>query len=58
LTIKGTQEPKNDEYNQVNQSQLLPDLDIQVLTQYINYHDQYDGVTEFGVAESRYEKKI
>ncbi len=38
---------KNDEYNQVNQSQLLPDLDIQVLIQYINYHDQYDGVTEF-----------
>jgi Uma2 family endonuclease len=38
---------KNDEYNQVNQSQLLPDLDIQMLTQYINYHDQYDGVTEF-----------
>ena len=38
---------KNYEYNQVNQSQLLPELDIQVFTQYINYHDQYDGVTEF-----------
>ena len=38
---------ENGEYNQVNQSQLLPDLDIQILNQYLDYHDQYDGVTEF-----------
>ncbi|MFN6197461.1 MAG: hypothetical protein AN484_10305 [Aphanizomenon flos-aquae WA102] len=38
---------ENGEYNQVNQSQLLPDLDIQILNQYVDYHDQYDGVTEF-----------
>jgi hypothetical protein len=31
----------------LSQSQLLPDLDIQVLTKYSNHHYQDDGVTEF-----------
>lgn len=34
-------------YEKVNNSVLLPDLDLNVLTKYINYHDQYDAVTEF-----------
>jgi Uma2 family endonuclease len=37
----------NQEYNKLNQSQLLPELDINLLIKYINYHDQYDAVTEF-----------
>ena len=44
LTIYGL---KDEQYNKVNQSQLLPELDLKVLNQYINYHDQYDAVTEF-----------
>jgi Uma2 family endonuclease len=38
---------KNDQYFKVNQSQLLPDLDMKLLTKYILYHDQYDAVNEF-----------
>jgi Uma2 family endonuclease len=38
---------KDQQYNKVNQSQLLPELDLQLFTQYINYHDQYDAVKEF-----------
>ncbi len=38
---------KDDQYNKIDQSQLLPDLDLKSLSQYINYHDQYDAVTEF-----------
>ena len=34
-------------YDLVNKSELLPELDLKVLNQYINYHDQYDAVTEF-----------
>ncbi len=37
----------NNIYQKVKKSQLLPDLDIQLLTKYINYDDQYDAVTEF-----------
>lgn len=44
LTIYGL---KDEQYNKVNQSKLLPELDLKVLNQYINYHDQYDAVTEF-----------
>ncbi|MBE9174986.1 Uma2 family endonuclease [Synechocystis salina LEGE 06155] len=35
------------QYNKVNHSNLLPDLNLEILTQYINYPDQYDAVTEF-----------
>ncbi len=38
---------KNSQYIKVNQSQLLPQLNLENLTKYINYHDQYDAVTEF-----------
>jgi Uma2 family endonuclease len=38
---------KDDQYHQVNQSQLLPNLDLITFSKYINYHDQYDAVTEF-----------
>jgi Uma2 family endonuclease len=34
-------------YQKVETSVLLPDLDVQLLTKYITYHDQYDAVTEF-----------
>lgn len=37
----------NAQYVKVNQSELLPELNIETLTKYINYHDQYDAVTEF-----------
>jgi Uma2 family endonuclease len=37
----------DNQYQKVNKSQLLPDLDLQLLTKYINYYDQYDAVTEF-----------
>ncbi len=37
----------NNIYQKVKKSQLLPDLDIQLLTKYINYYDQYDAVIEF-----------
>jgi Uma2 family endonuclease len=38
---------KNTQYFKVNQSELLPELNLETLTKYINYHDQYDAVTEF-----------
>jgi len=38
---------KENQYLKVNQSQLLPDLEIELLTKYILYHDQYDAVNEF-----------
>lgn len=36
-----------EEYEQVDRSELLPDLDIALLVRYISYFDQYDAVTEF-----------
>ncbi len=36
-----------EEYEQVNRSELLPELDLDLLVRYINYFDQYDAVTEF-----------
>ncbi|OCQ94719.1 hypothetical protein BCD67_03775 [Oscillatoriales cyanobacterium USR001] len=36
-----------EEYEQVERSELLPELDIELLVRYINYFDQYDAVTEF-----------
>ncbi|MGK7928817.1 MAG: Uma2 family endonuclease [Spirulina sp.] len=36
-----------EEYERVRQSELLPDLDIELLQSYIAYHDQYDAVREF-----------
>jgi Uma2 family endonuclease len=36
-----------EEYQKLNRSQLLPDLDMATLTRYITYFDQYDAVTEF-----------
>jgi len=38
---------KENQYEKVNQSQLLPELDLETFTKYINYYDQYDAVTEF-----------
>ncbi|MGI0481010.1 Uma2 family endonuclease [Geminocystis sp. CENA526] len=38
---------KNNQYFKVNKSKLLPELNLETLTKYINYHDQYDAVTEF-----------
>ena len=34
-------------YELINRSELLPDLDIALLSRYIMYADQYDAVTEF-----------
>jgi Uma2 family endonuclease len=34
-------------YEAIAQSYFLPDLDLDILSKYINYHDQYDAVTEF-----------
>lgn len=36
-----------EEYQKVNRSKLLPDLELATLAQYIVYFDQYDAVTEF-----------
>jgi len=36
-----------EEYEQVDRSELLPELDIALLVRYITYFDQYDAVTEF-----------
>lgn len=43
LTIYSLQE----NYQKVEKSRLLPNLDLKLLTKYITYHDQYDAVTEF-----------
>ena len=37
----------NETYFKVSQSGLLSDLNLEFLTKYIDYHDQYDAVTEF-----------
>jgi Uma2 family endonuclease len=34
-------------YQAIDRSSFLPDLDLAILAKYINYHDQYDAVTEF-----------
>ena len=34
-------------YEQVKQSELLPDLPLDILTLYITYYDQFDAVNEF-----------
>ncbi|MEZ2251992.1 Uma2 family endonuclease [Microcoleus sp.] len=36
-----------EEYEKVSRSLLLPDLDVDLLSRYVNYFDQYDAVTEF-----------
>ncbi|MGK7873328.1 MAG: Uma2 family endonuclease [Xenococcaceae cyanobacterium] len=36
-----------EEYERLECSELLPDLDLSLLRRYITYHDQYDAVTEF-----------
>ena len=36
-----------EEYEKVNRSMLLPNLDLKMLVKYINYYDQYDAVSEF-----------
>ncbi len=36
-----------DNYQLVEQSKLLPNLELKILTKYINYYDQYDAVTDF-----------
>ena len=36
-----------EEYEKVNRSMLLPNLDLKMLLKYINYYDQYDAVSEF-----------
>ncbi|MEM9539042.1 MAG: Uma2 family endonuclease [Cyanobacteria bacterium P01_E01_bin.42] len=36
-----------EKYEEVEQSELLPDLDLELLKRYITYHDQYDAVREF-----------
>ncbi|MBD2394957.1 Uma2 family endonuclease [Cyanobacterium aponinum FACHB-4101] len=38
---------KSNQYIKVNQSELLPELNLETFTKYINYHDQYDAVTDF-----------
>jgi Uma2 family endonuclease len=34
-------------YRLIDRSRFLPELDLGILSKYINYHDQYDAVTEF-----------
>ena len=38
------------EYEQCERSILLPELDLNLLAQYVNYSDQYDAVREFQTA--------
>ncbi len=38
---------KNEQYLKVNQSELLPELNLETFTKYISYPDQYDAVNEF-----------
>ncbi len=38
---------KNEQYLKINQSELLPELNLKTFTKYISYPDQYDAVTEF-----------
>jgi Uma2 family endonuclease len=34
-------------YEQISQSELLPELDLALLVKYLNYPDQYDAIIEF-----------
>lgn len=34
-------------YEEISQSEFLPELDLEILSRYINYSDQYDAVIEF-----------
>lgn len=36
-----------EDYEKVEQSQLLPELEITLLVRYMTYYDQYDAITEF-----------
>jgi Uma2 family endonuclease len=36
-----------EDYEQVDRSEFLPELDIALLVRYVTYFDQYDAVTEF-----------
>jgi hypothetical protein len=38
------------DYQAVEQSQLLPDFPMDLFCRYITYHDQFDAVTEFTTA--------
>ncbi len=38
---------RDDDYEKANHSELLLDLPIDIFCRYLNYHDQYDAVTEF-----------
>jgi Uma2 family endonuclease len=38
---------RDEQYVRVNQSQLLPELNLDNFTKYINHQDQYDAMTEF-----------
>lgn len=38
---------QDNQYIRVSTSKLLSDLNLKVLSEYINYHDQYDAVNEF-----------
>lgn len=38
---------ENKSYIQASQSKLLPNLDIKLIEQYVQYEDQYDAVVEF-----------
>lgn len=38
---------KSGSYEAIAQSQFLPNLNLDILTKYINYSDQYVAVTEF-----------
>ncbi|MBF2055708.1 MAG: Uma2 family endonuclease [Cyanobacterium sp. T60_A2020_053] len=44
LTIYSLQ---NDQYLKVDHSVLLPELNLENFTKYVNYSDQYDALTEF-----------
>jgi Uma2 family endonuclease len=37
----------NQNYQKVERSELFPDLDVNIMSKYIIYHDQYDAVAEF-----------
>lgn len=38
---------REEEYQEVSQSEFLPDLDLALLAQYVGYPDQYDAIQEF-----------
>ncbi len=38
---------KGEQYKEVSRSELLPDLDLTILQQYLRHPDQYDAVREF-----------